>query len=115
MKTKILFTLLIAGSTLTAFAQKSDLKEYVADIPEGRNILIQPHFQNKDHVKGRIAINFVVDKKGNVTAAHSDTKKTTAKNEAFVRQCEDAVKQAKFSEAKKGGMETQYGSVSFAY
>ena len=115
MKTKALFTLLIAGSSLTAFAQKSDLKEYVANVPEGRNILIQPHFQNKGHVTGRITINFTVDKKGNVIAAHADTKKTTAKNMAFVRQCEDAVKQAKFSEAKKGRPETQNGSVSFAY
>jgi hypothetical protein len=115
MKTKALLTLLIAVSSLTAFAQKSELKEYIANISDGRNILIQPHFQNKDHVTGRIAINFVVDKKGNVIAAHADAKKTTAKNMAFVHQCEDAVKQAKFSGMKKGGPETQNGSVSFAY
>lgn len=115
MKTKLFFTLLIAGSSLTALAQKSDLKEYVANIPEGRNILIQPHFQNKDHVRGRIAIDFTVNRKGDVIAAHANSKKTTAKNMAFVHQCEDAVKQAKFSEMKKGGPENQNGSVSFAY
>src|ERR1700761_316705 len=115
MKTKALLTLLIAGSSLTALAQKSDLKEYVANIPEGRNILIQPHFENKEHVRGRIAIDFTVDKKGNVVSAHADNKRTTATNMAFVHQCEQAVMQAKFSEMKKGGPETQNGSVSFAY
>ena len=115
MKIKLFFTLLIAGSGFTALAQKSDLKEYTANIPEGRNILIQPHFQNKDHVRGRIAIDFTVDRKGDVIEAHANSKKTTAKNMAFVHQCEDAVKQAKFSPMKKGGRENQNGSVSFAY
>ena len=114
MKTTTLFTVLIAFSTLTALAQKSDLKEYVANIPDGRNILIQPHFENKEHIRGRVAINFVVDKKGDVISATADKRKTTAKNVAFVHQCEDAVKQAKFSEMKKGP-ESQKGSVSFAY
>jgi hypothetical protein len=116
MKTiiKLFLSFLLLGGSLSCFAQKSDLKEYVANIPEGRNIVIQPHFLNKNHVTGKIAIDFVVDKKGNVISATANDKGTTATDKAFVHQCEKAVMAAKFSELKNGS-ETQKGSVSFAY
>ena len=87
MKTKLILTALMLAGALSGFAQKSDLKEYTTDIPQGRNILIQPHFYNKEHVTGKIKIDFVINRKGDVVSASADTKFTTARNMAFVRQC----------------------------
>jgi hypothetical protein len=114
MKTSIIVAFLLLGSVVTGFAQKNSLKEYVSNIPDGRNILIQPHFVNKEHVEGKIAIDFVIDKKGNVISAHINPKHTTIRNRAARAECEQAVKEAKFSELKKGP-ETQKASLSFAF
>jgi len=101
------------GSALIAPAQKKPTREYVADIPPGRNILIQPMFHDITPVKGRLTINFSIDKKGNVIMAHAN-RNSTIKNAAFVHKCEAAVKGAKFSPLQKGNG-IQNGSMSYTF
>jgi hypothetical protein len=112
--TKLFLSLLLLGSSVTCFAQKSDLKEGVNNIPEGRNILVQPHFKNKDRVKGIVAVDFTIDKKGNVISAHANDHGTNVKDKEWIRTCEEAVKEAKFSKLKKGS-QTQSGTLNFSF
>ncbi len=70
MKIKIILGLLLLGSILPGFAQKKALTEYVNNIPEGRNILIQPQIHNDGHITGKITIDFTINKKGDVISAH---------------------------------------------
>jgi hypothetical protein len=115
MKTKInlLLSFLFMGSILTASAQKKPTREYVADIPPGRNILIQPMFHDITPVKGKLTIDFSIDKRGNVIMSHAN-RNSTIKNSAFVHKCEAAVKGAKFSPLQKGDA-VQNGSMSYTF
>jgi len=112
--TKLFLSFLLLGSSISCFAQKSDLKEGVNNIPEGRAILIQPHFKNKDHVKGTVAVDFTIDKKGNVISAHANDNATSVKDKEWIRTCEQAVMAAKFNKLKKGS-QTQSGTLNFAF
>jgi len=116
MKTTInvLISCLIIGSSVIGFAQSKPTKEYVTNIPEGRNILMQPIFKNEGHIKGKVAINFTINKKGDVIAAHASRKGTTIRNKVFLHRCEDAVRGAKFSELKTAP-QTQRGSLAYTF
>jgi hypothetical protein len=116
MKTtvKILISCLIMGGSIAGFAQTKPTKEYVTNIPEGRNILMQPIFKNEGHIKGKVAIDFTINKKGDVIAAHTSHKGTTIRNKVFLHRCEKAVRGAKFSELKTAP-ESQHGSLAYTF
>ena len=116
MKTTInvLISCLIIGSSIGGFAQRKPTKEYVANIPEGRNILMQPIFKNEGHIKGKVAINFTINNKGDVIAAHASNNGTTIRNKVFLHRCEEAVKGAKFS-ALKTAPQSQRGSLAYTF
>ena len=104
----------LLGSTLSAFAQKEPINEYVNHIPDGRNILVQPIFDKNDHTAGKITIDFTINKKGDVTWAGANKKATTIKNKVFIRKCEAAVKAAKFS-ALKTAPDVQHGNLAYTF
>ena len=112
VKTILGFALL--GRTLSAFAQKQPVNEFVSHIPDGRNILVQPVFDKNDHIAGKITIDFTVNKKGEVTWAGANKKATTIKNKAFIHKCEAAVKASKFSELKTAPDE-QHGNLAYTF
>jgi hypothetical protein len=111
---KSLLILVLAGSTITGFSQRKSTREYVEDIPPGRNILIQPVFKDTPTPKGKVEVDFVIDKKGNVLSAIANGKHTSIRDKAFIGHCEEAVKGAKFSKLKKGP-ETQHGSLTYTF
>ena len=114
MKIKIILGLLLLISALPGFAQRKSLNEYVTNIPDGRNILIQPQIHNEGHITGNITIDFTINRKGDVISAKVHHKGTTIHNKVFIHKCEKAVSEAKFSELKHGP-ETQKGSLSFGF
>jgi hypothetical protein len=114
MKIKIMLGLLLFAAALPCFAQKKPLNEHVNNIPEGRNILIQPQFHNDGHITGKITIDFTINRKGDVISAKVHSRGTTIHNKVFIHKCERAVMDAKFSELKHAP-ETQHGSLSFAF
>jgi len=114
MKIKIILGLLLLCSVLPGFAQKKQLNEYVNNIPDGRNILIQPQFHNDGHITGKITIDFAINRKGDVISAKVHRRGTTIHNKVFIHKCERAVMEAKFSE-QKHGPEIQHGSLSFGF
>jgi hypothetical protein len=116
MKTtaKVLLSCLLIGGSLSCFSQENPSKEYVNHIPAGRNILVQPLFNNEGHITGTITVDFVIDKKGNVTSAHVNHGGTSIRNKVFIHKCEAAVKAAKFNELKTAPA-TQHGSLSYSF
>ncbi len=112
--TKALFCFLLFGSSLIGFAQQTPSNEFVNHIPAGRNILVQPMFNNESHIAGTITVDFVIDKKGNVISAHVNHGGTSIRNKVFLHKCEEAIKAAKFSELKTAPA-TQHGSLSYSF
>ena len=113
MKIKLIPGLVVLCS-LSGFAQRKPFEEYVNNIPEGRNILMQPQIHNDGHITGKITIDFTINRKGNVTWAKVHHRGTTIHNQVFIHKCERAVMGARFSELKHGP-ETQKGSLSFGF
>lgn len=99
---KALLVMLLLGSIFTASAQKRRDIAYVSDIPEGRNILMQPVIGKLRPASGKIAIGFTIDWQGNVINAKADPRATTITNRGLIAKYEQAVMEAKFSKIKKG-------------
>lgn len=110
--TTCLTVLLIAGS-LNLFAQKLPKKEYV-NVPDGRSITMQPSINHLGHANGIVAIDLVMDKKGNVISAHADRKRTTVMDKDFVHKVEAAVMAMKFNNDKHAPDE-QRGSLAYSF
>ena len=112
--TKALLVMLLLGSTLTVSAQKKRDIAYVSDIPEGRNILMQPLLGKIRPAKGRISIGFTIDWKGNVIAAKADPHETTLTSRDLIAKYEQAVLEAKFSKIKKNEP-NQHGRLTYVF
>ncbi|GAB2986197.1 hypothetical protein GCM10027049_26750 [Mucilaginibacter puniceus] len=112
--TKALLVMLLLGSVFTASAQKRHDIAYVSDIPEGRNILIQPHLGKVRPASGKISIGFTIDWKGNVIAAKADPRATTITNRDLIAKYEQAVREAKFSKLKKDEA-NQHGVLTYNF
>ena len=112
--TKALLVMLLLGSTLTVSAQKKRDIAYVSDIPEGRNILMQPLLGKVRPAKGKISIGFTIDWKGNVIAAKADPRATTITNRDLIAKYEQAVMEAKFSKIKKDEA-NQHGRLTYVF
>jgi hypothetical protein len=108
----LLTAVLITGS-VSVFADKLPKKEYV-NVPDGRSITMQPSINHLGHAYGTVAINFVMDKKGNVISAHADRKHTTVKDKEFVRKVEEAIMAMKFNKDKHAPDE-QRGSLAYSF
>lgn len=111
---KHLLAILLITTSLTTFAQRRHDIEFVSDIPEGRNILVQPHLGHDRPFRGKIAIDFTINRKGNVIAAHADRRATTIRNRAYVVHFEEAVMGAKFNKIRRGPV-TQQGRLTYVF
>ena len=111
---KALLVMLLLGSTLTVFAQRKHDIAYVADIPQGRNILVQPVLGKITPAKGKISIGFTIDWMGNVIAAKADPHATTITNRGLIARYEQAVMEAKFSKIKKDEA-YQHGRLTYVF
>jgi hypothetical protein len=112
--TKALLVILLLGSIFTTSAQKRRDIAYVSDIPEGRNILMQPMLGKIRPAKGQISIGFTIDWKGNVIAAKADPRATTVTNRNLIARYEQAVMEAKFSPLKKDEP-NQHGRLTYNF
>ncbi len=106
--------MLLLGSVLTATAQKRRDIAYVSDIPEGRNILMQPMIGKLRPASGKISIGFTIDWKGNVIAAKADPRATTITNRDLIAKYEQAIMEAKFSKLKKDEA-NQHGVLTYNF
>ena len=112
--TKALLVMLLLGSIFTASAQKRRDISYVSDIPQGRNILMQPVLAKVRPAYGKIAIGFTIDWKGNVIAAKADPRATTITNRDLIAKYEQAIMEAKFSKLKKDEA-NQHGVLTYNF
>jgi hypothetical protein len=112
--TKAILVMLLLGSVLTATAQKRRDIAYVSDIPEGRNILMQPMIGKLRPASGKISIGFTIDWKGNVIAAKADPRATTITNRDLIAKYEQAIMEAKFSKLKKDEA-NQHGVLTYNF
>ena len=112
--TKALLVMMLLGSIFTASAQKRRDIAYVSDIPEGRNILMQPMLGKIRPAKGKISIGFTIDWKGNVIAAKADPRATTITNRDLIAKYEQAIMEAKFSKLKKNEA-NQHGVLTYNF
>ncbi len=106
--------MMLLGSIFTASAQKRHDIAYVADIPEGRNILMQPQLGKVRPATGKITIGFTIDWKGNVIAAKADPRGTTVKSRDLIAKYEQAIMEAKFSKLKKDEA-NQHGRLTYDF
>jgi hypothetical protein len=109
----IYLTMLLIAGSINTFAAKLPKREYV-NVPTGRSIVMQPSLNHLGHAFGTVAINFVVDKKGNITSATADRRHTTVKNKAFVHKVEEAVMAMKFNKDRHAHDEER-GSLAYSF
>jgi len=116
MKTlfKSILAVLLLGVTLNASAQRRHDIEFVSNIPQGRNILVQPHLGKDRPFKGKIAIDFTINRKGDVIEAHANRRATTIRNRDYITRLEYAVMEAKFNKIKRGPA-TQQGRLTYVF
>lgn len=115
MKNKIiaLFAALLLAGSLNASAQKLPKKEYV-NIPSGRNIEIQPSINRLGRGHGTVAVDIVINRKGDVISAHANKRYTTVREKNFVRKVEEAVMGMKFNRDRHAP-EMQSGSLMYNF
>ncbi|MCC8425253.1 hypothetical protein [Mucilaginibacter sp. UR6-11] len=103
---------LIAGS-VSVFADKLPKKEYVK-VPAGRSITMQPSINHLGHAYGTVAIDFVIDKNGNVISATADRRHTTVRDRVFIHKVEEAVMAMKFNKDRHARNEER-GSLAYSF
>jgi hypothetical protein len=111
---KPLLVILLITTSLFTFAQRRHDIEFVSNIPEGRNILIQPQLGRDRPFRGKIAIDFTINRRGDVIAAHADRRATTIRNRAYIARFEEAVMGAKFNKLRRGPA-TQQGRLTYVF
>jgi hypothetical protein len=107
------FTALLLAGTLNTFADKLPKREYV-NLPAGRNITMQASINHLGHANGTVAVDLVIDRKGNVISAQSDRRHTTVRDKAFVHRVEAAVKGMKFNKDRHAPNE-QKASLAYSF
>jgi outer membrane biosynthesis protein TonB len=80
----------------------------------GRNFRSLPRLEDRSQEQGKVVIDIVVDKAGNVVRAEGPGRGSTLTNGTLVRKCREAAMKAKFS-ASPAGVEEQKGSITFNF
>jgi len=80
----------------------------------GRNFRSLPKLEDRSQEQGRVVIEIIVDKSGNVLRADGPARGSTITNATLVRKSIDAAKKAKFSPSPQG-VEEQKGSITFNF
>ncbi|MBP6513228.1 MAG: TonB family protein, partial [Bacteroidia bacterium] len=80
----------------------------------GRNFRSLPRLEDRSQEQGRVVIEIIVDKSGNVLRADGPARGSTITNATLVRKSIDAAKKAKFSPSPQG-VEEQKGSITFNF
>lgn len=116
MKTliRLFLVVLLLGITVNIYAQPRHDIEFVSNIPAGRNILIQPHLGRDRQFRGKIAIDFTINRKGDVIEAHANRRATTIRNHDYIARIEQAVMEAKFNKVRRGPV-TQRGTLTYSF
>lgn len=80
----------------------------------GRNFRSLPRLEDRSQEQGRVVIEIIVDKSGNVLRADGPARGSTITNASLVRKSMEAAKKAKFSPSPQG-VEEQKGSITFNF
>ena len=80
----------------------------------GRNVRSLPRLEDRSQEQGRVVIEIIVDKSGNVLRADGPARGSTITNASLVRKSMEAAKKAKFSPSPQG-VEEQKGSITFNF
>lgn len=80
----------------------------------GRNFRSLPKLEDRSQESGKIVIDIIVDKAGNVIRADGPARGSDITNGTLVRKCRDAAMKAKFS-ASPAGVEEQKGTITFNF
>lgn len=80
----------------------------------GRNMRSMPRLEDRSQEQGKVVIEIVVDKNGNVLRAEGPARGSTITNGTLVRKSKEAAMKAKFSPSPKG-VEEQKGSITFNF
>lgn len=80
----------------------------------GRNFRSLPRLEDRSQEQGRVVVEIIVDKSGNVLRADGPARGSTITNATLVRKSLEAAKKAKFSPSPQG-VEEQKGSITFNF
>lgn len=80
----------------------------------GRNFRSLPRLEDRSQEQGRVVIEIIVDKSGNVLRADGPARGSTITNASLVRKSMEAARKAKFSPSPQG-VEEQKGSITFNF
>ncbi len=80
----------------------------------GRNFRSLPKLEDRSQEQGRVVIEIIVDKSGNVLRADGPARGSTITNASLVRKSIEAARKAKFSPSPQG-VEEQKGSITFNF
>ena len=77
-----------------------------------RSFITKPSVDDNNRNTGKIVVDIVVDKNGNVISAHAGARGTTIVNSNLLQKCEDAVRNAKLNPSD---VDNQQGKVVFVF
>jgi hypothetical protein len=80
----------------------------------GRSAKSLPRVEDRSQEEGKIIIDIIVDKNGNVVRADGPGRGTTLNNATLLRKCKEAAYKAKFS-SSPAGVEEQKGTITFNF
>ncbi len=80
----------------------------------GRNMLRRPTIQDQSQEKGKVVIEVIVDKDGNVTSVNGPVRGSTTSALILVNKAKQAAREAKFSKSPTG-VEEQRGTITFDF
>jgi TonB family protein len=80
----------------------------------GRSMRIRPRIEERSQETGKVVIEIVVDKDGNVTTVNGPARGSTTSAPVLVNKAKQAAREAKFNKSPNG-VEEQRGSITFVF
>jgi TonB family protein len=80
----------------------------------GRQMVRKPSLSDQSQETGKVVIEVVVDKDGNVTSANGPARGSTTAAQVLVNKAKQAAREAKFSKSPEG-VEEQRGTITFVF
>jgi len=80
----------------------------------GRSMLRRPTIDDKSQEFGKVIIEVVVDKEGNVTSVNGPARGSTTSDPGLVGKAKQAAREARFSKSSEG-VEEQRGTITFVF